>query len=81
PLSPEQRAAVDDGGPGGFPPARSALGLRLALALFGLLFCVGACAYYAVSDRPLPAAVLALIALTAVADLIVIMRRMRRERR
>ncbi|WP_322767713.1 DUF6343 family protein, partial [Frankia sp. Cr1] len=70
-----------DGGPGGFPPARSALGLRLALALFGLLFCAGACVYYAVSDQPVPAVLLGVIALTAVVDLTVIVRRMRRERR
>ncbi|WP_250279704.1 DUF6343 family protein [Frankia sp. Cppng1_Ct_nod] len=69
-----------DGGPGGYPPARSALGLRLALALFGLLFCAGTGAYFAVQGKPVPAVGLGVVALTAVVDLVVIVRRMRGRR-
>ncbi len=70
-----------NGGLGGYPPARSALGLRFALALFGLLFSAAVCAYFTVQDQPLPAIVLGVVALTAVIDLVVIVRRIRRERR
>ncbi len=69
-----------DGGPGGYPPARSALGLRLALALFGLLFCAGTGVYFAVQGKPVPAVGLGVVALTAVVDLVVIVRRMRGRR-
>ncbi|WP_250284167.1 MULTISPECIES: DUF6343 family protein [unclassified Frankia] len=70
-----------NGGPGGYPPARSALGLRFALAMFGLLFATAMCAYFAVQDRPVPAVLLGLVALTAVIDLFVIVRRVRHEHR
>ncbi|AEH10147.1 MULTISPECIES: DUF6343 family protein [Protofrankia] len=70
-----------NGGPGGYPPARSALGLRFALALFGLLFATAMCAYFAVRDQPALAVLLGLVALTAVVDLFVIVRRVRREHR
>jgi hypothetical protein len=66
---------------GGYPPARSALGLRTVLATFGLLFC-GVCAgLFAAGGQVGAAAVLALLALVAVVDLVVIGRRLRRRAR
>jgi hypothetical protein len=51
------------------------------LAAFGLLTCGAAAGWMAAVDWPLPAAVLALLALVAVVDLVVIQRRIRGERR
>jgi hypothetical protein len=65
-------------GIGGYPPARSALGLRLALAIFGLVFCVGAAVVFGVVGPWGLTLVLTIIALTALADIAVISRRMRR---
>jgi hypothetical protein len=64
-------------GTGGFPPARSALGLRLALATFGLVFCGVTAGLFAVHDHPGAAGLLALLALVAVVDLAVIQWRRR----
>jgi hypothetical protein len=69
------RVRADPAASAGSPPARSALGLRRALALFGLVFCAAAAGLLAAADWPLPAAVLALLALVAAVDLVVIQRR------
>ncbi|KQC35694.1 hypothetical protein UK82_25230 [Frankia sp. ACN1ag] len=63
-------------GPGGAPPARSALGLRLALAVFGLVFCGVTAGLFASREQPAAAGVLALLALVALVDLAVIQRRL-----
>lgn len=63
----------------GFPPARSALGLRRVLAAFGLLVSIAATVGFALVDVPVVAALTAVVGLTAVVDLIVIQRRIRRE--
>jgi Family of unknown function (DUF6343) len=82
---PRQRTARPPGddrtrwGAGG-PPARSALGLRRVLAVFGLVFCGVMAGILAVAGWPLPAALLALLAAIAIVDLIVIQRRIRRRR-
>jgi hypothetical protein len=65
----------------GAAPARSALGLRLALALFGLVFCGVAAGLFAVGGWQVPAALLALAAAIALADLVVIGVRLRQRRR
>ncbi|WP_248819628.1 DUF6343 family protein [Frankia sp. AgB32] len=62
-------------GSGGWPPARSALGLRRVLALFGLLFCGVTAVLFARAGNPGAAAFLALLAAVAVVDLVVIHRR------
>jgi hypothetical protein len=68
-------------GIGGAPPARSALGLRLVLALFGLVVCVGGAAVFAtVTWVPALALVLAVLAVVALVDLVVVLGRRRRER-
>ncbi len=63
-------------GPGGAPPARSALGLRRVLAVFGLVFCGVTAGMFASRDQPAAAGVLALLALVAIVDLAVIQRRL-----
>lgn len=65
----------------GAAPARSALRLRLALALFGLVFCGVAAGLFAVAGWPVPAGLLAFAGLTALIDLGVIAARMRQRRR
>jgi len=66
----------------GAPPARSALTLRLILALFGLATCAAAAAaFVTVVDQPAYAAVLAALALVALVDAAVVLARKRRERR
>ena len=67
-------------GIGGAPPARSALTLRLVLAAFGLLFCLGAGLFWlSVDDLPVwPAVVLLVLAAVAAVDLVVVARRKRR---
>jgi|GEM_PF-5407510 len=77
-TDPEARTGWPPGG--GQPPARSALGLRLALALFGLVFCAAAAVVAAVYGPWPLAAVLAFIALTAAVDIRVISRHRRRRR-
>lgn len=64
----------------GAPPARSALTLRLVLAVFGAIVCVaGAVAFVTVVDAPAITVVLALLALVAVVDVVVVVVRRRRE--
>lgn len=65
----------------GAPPARSALGLRFALALFGLVFCGAFTAVALDRQQPAAAVVLAILAAVALVDLFVIVRRMRQRDR
>ena len=63
---------------GGAPPARSALTLRAVLAGFGLLFCAGA-AWFAFSAGVRTVGwILAVVAVVALVDLVVVLRRKRR---
>lgn len=67
-------------GIGGAPPARSALGLRLVLAVFGLLVCTGGAALFVtVAWVPWFAVLLAVLAAAALVDMIVVARRLNRE--
>lgn len=68
-------------GIGGAPPARSALGLRLVLALFGVVVCTAGAVAFAVIDKPLLVVVLAVLAAVAIADVAVVIRRLRKEHR
>ena len=64
-------------GLGGAPPARSALTLRLGLAIFGLIICTGGGILMLRAD-PVPIAfpiVLFVLAAIAVVDIVVILRR------
>jgi hypothetical protein len=63
---------------GGAPPARSALTLRLILAVFGLLAMCAAGAIALTQDAPVVAVIAFVIALTALIDLVVILSRKRR---
>jgi hypothetical protein len=66
-------------GMAGAPPARSALTLRLVLAVFGLLSCgTGAALALTLVSEPAFAALLAFLAAVAVADIVVVVRRKRR---
>ncbi|MBB3082912.1 DUF6343 family protein [Geodermatophilus sabuli] len=66
-------------GIGGAAPAQSALTLRLVLATFGLVVCLGAAVLWLVSDLPVwPAVVLFVLAAVALVDLGVVIRRKRR---
>ena len=67
-------------GIGGARPAQSALTLRLVLATFGLLFCLGAGLFWlSGDDLPVwPAVVLFVLAAVAAVDLVVVARRKRR---
>ena len=63
-------------GIGGARPARSALTLRLVLAAFGLVFCLGAGLLWLAGDLPVwPAVVLFGLAAVAAVDLVVVIRR------
>ena len=63
-------------GIGGAPPAQSALTLRLVLAAFGLVFCLGAGLLWLAGDFPAwPAVVLFVLAAVAAVDLLVVVRR------
>jgi len=67
-------------GLGGAPPARSALGLRLVLALFGLVVCTGgAVLFLTIAWAPVIAVLLAVLAVVALIDVLVILRRRQRE--
>jgi hypothetical protein len=60
----------------GAPPTRSALTLRLVLAIFGLVVCaLGAAAFVIIVYQPVFAGVLAFLAAVAVADIVVVVRR------
>lgn len=64
----------------GAPPARSALTLRLLLAVFGVLTCTAAAvAFVIVVDEPAIAGILAALALVALIDAIVVTARKRTE--
>ena len=64
-------------GIGGAPPAQSALTLRLVLAAFGLVVCLGAgLLWLSADDLPVwPAVVLFVLAAAAAVDLVVVARR------
>lgn len=64
----------------GAPPARSALGLRAALAVFGLIFCGVVAGLFAAAGWTVPAILLCLAGATAIVDLIVLGLRARRRR-
>lgn len=60
----------------GAPPARSALTLRLILAVFGLIVCgLGAAAFLILVSAPAIAGILAFLAAVAIADIVVVTRR------
>ena len=60
----------------GAPPARSALTLRLILAVFGLVVCgLGAAAFLILVSEPVIAGLLAFLAAVAIADIVVVTRR------
>jgi hypothetical protein len=66
-------------GIGGAPPARSALTLRLVLAVWGFLLCgAAAVVFLTVVTAPVPAAVTAFLAAAAAVDIVVVVRRKRR---
>jgi hypothetical protein len=66
-------------GIGGAPPARSALTLRLVLAVWGLLLCgAAAVLFLTVVTAPVPAGVAAFLAAAAAVDIVVVVRRKRR---
>ncbi len=67
------------GGIGGAAPARSPLNLRLGLAIFGLVVSVAGAITLALHDVPLfLVTVLAIVAVTALIDIVVVVRRKRR---
>jgi hypothetical protein len=68
-------------GIGGAPPARSALGLRLVLALFGFVVCVAGAVAFGIVGLPAGAVVLAVLAVAAAIDAVVVVRRIAVERR
>ncbi|WP_153393711.1 DUF6343 family protein [Ornithinicoccus halotolerans] len=77
---PVRRARPDHhdptGGLGGAAPAASALTLRLVLATFGLLVCAGGALWSLAVDGPVWITVgLAVLAVVAVVDLVVVARR------
>jgi hypothetical protein len=64
----------------GAPPARSALTLRLILACFGLVVCVGLAAAFAAVGAWYFAGVMVALAVVAAVDAVVVLRRKRTER-
>jgi hypothetical protein len=61
---------------GGAPPAQSALTLRLVLAVFGLVICVGGGIGWLATDLPAwPAVALFVLAAITVVDIVIIIRR------
>lgn len=65
----------------GAPPARSALTLRLVLAVFGLISCTAGAIAFALAGVPVGYIVaFGVIALAAAVDIAVILRRKRQER-
>jgi Family of unknown function (DUF6343) len=88
-MEPEERRregyerGLDDyhdltAGFGGAAPARSALTLRAVLATFGLVFCAGAAWISFAAGWSLVAGLLVLVAVIALVDLVVVLRRKRR---
>jgi uncharacterized protein DUF6343 len=63
---------------GGAAPARSALTLRAVLATFGLVFCAGAAWISFASGWSLVGWLLAVVAVIALVDLVVVLNRKRR---
>ena len=85
PEAPRSRADYERGLPdhhdptagfAGAPPARSALTLRLILALFGLVVSIGGGLVWLATDFPVwPAVALFVLAAVAAVDIVVIVRR------
>jgi len=85
PRRPRSRADYERGLPdyhdptagfAGTPPARSALTLRLVLAIFGLVVCIaGGVGWLATSLPAWPAVVLLVLGVVALVDIVVILRR------
>ena len=85
PERPRSRADYERGLPdyhdptagfAGAPPAQSALTLRLVLALFGLVVCIGGGLGWLATDLPSwPGVVLLVLGAVAVVDIVVILRR------
>jgi hypothetical protein len=85
PRQPRSRADYKRGLPdhhdptagiGGAAPARSALTLRLVLAVFGLVFCVAAGLGWLAADLPAwPGVALLVLGAVAAVDIVVILRR------
>ena len=67
-------------GIGGAPPARSALGLRLVLALFGVVVCAASAATLATVGSAIGTAIFVVLAVVAVVDATVVGVRLHRER-
>ena len=63
---------------GGAAPARSALTLRAVLAVFGLVFAVGAAFFGFAADLPALAWAMVVVAVIALADLVWVLYRKRR---
>jgi Flp pilus assembly protein TadB len=59
----------------GAPPAYSALNLRLVLAGLGLVFCIAGAIAFAIAGGWVLAVLLAVLAVVAVVDLVVVFRR------
>ena len=59
----------------GAPPAFSALNLRLMLAAFGVVVCIGGAIAFAVAGLWLPVVLLVLLAIGAIVNLVVVNRR------
>jgi hypothetical protein len=83
PLRRRYEAGLPDhhdplGGIGGAPPACSALTLRLVLACFGFIFCVGAAIAAALARLTVLTVVMVMGAVVAVVDVAVIIRRKHR---
>lgn len=79
----DYRRGLDDyhdptGGFAGYPPARSALTLRLWLAAFGLLMFAGATVYSVLADLTWPAIILGALTVLAAANLAWVAHRKRR---
>lgn len=68
-------------GIGGAPPARSALGLRMILAAFGLVVCAAGAVAFGLIGQTALVVVMVLLAVAAAVDLVVVVRRRRLERR
>ena len=85
PRRPRSRADYERGLPdyhdptagfAGAPPARSALTLRLVLAIFGLIVCLAGGLGWLATDLPAwPAVALLVLGVVALVDIVVIVRR------
>jgi Flp pilus assembly protein TadB len=79
PRPPEQDRPRGD--PPFGPPAHSALNLRLALAIFGLVLSSAGSVVAFLAGGTVPGILLAVVAAVAVANIVVVQRRRRQQRR